>query len=49
MVKLLDKVRGHDELEVILNKVGVDLEDVTESFELLDRFKLAIEFNEKKV
>lgn len=47
VVKLLDKVRGHDELEVLLNKVGPDSED--ESYELLSRLKLAIQYNEKKV
>ncbi|XP_067652080.1 short transient receptor potential channel 7-like isoform X1 [Haliotis asinina] len=46
VVKLLDKVRGHDELEVLLNKVGSDSED--ESYELLSRLKLAIQYNEKK-
>lgn len=47
MVKLLDKVRGHDELEILLNKTGRASDE--ESYELLDRLKLAIQYNEKKV
>ena len=47
VVKLLDKVRGHDELEILLNKTGRASEE--ESYELLDRLKLAIQYNEKKV
>ncbi|XP_071173975.1 short transient receptor potential channel 7-like [Mytilus edulis] len=46
LVKLLDKVRGHDELEILLNKKGRDSDD--ESYELLSRLKLAIHYNEKK-
>ncbi|XP_069113153.1 short transient receptor potential channel 7-like isoform X2 [Argopecten irradians] len=46
VVKLLDKVRGHDELEKLLNKKGPDCEDDT--YELLARLKLAIHYNEKK-
>ena len=47
IVKLLDKVRGHDELEILLNKKGRDSDD--ETYELLSRLKLAIHYNEKKV
>lgn len=47
VVKLLDKVRGHDELEILLNKTGRASDE--ESYELLDRLKLAIQYNEKKV
>ena len=47
IVKLLDKVRGHDELEILLNKKGRDSDD--ETYELLSRLKLAIQYNEKKV
>ncbi|XP_029640463.1 short transient receptor potential channel 3 [Octopus sinensis] len=46
VVKLLDKVRGHDELEILLNKSGQSSED--ETYELLSRLKMAIQFNEKK-
>ena len=47
VVKLLDKVRGHDELEIVINKTGRDSE--IETYERLSRFKLAIRYNEKKV
>ena len=47
VVKLLDKVRGHDELEMVINKTGRDSE--VETYERLARFKLAIRYNEKKV
>ena len=47
VVKLLDKVRGHDELEIVINKTGRDSE--LETYERLSRFKLAIRYNEKKV
>ncbi|KAJ8303131.1 hypothetical protein KUTeg_019527 [Tegillarca granosa] len=46
VVKLVDKVRGHDELEILLNKKGRDSDD--ETYELLARLKLAIHYNEKK-
>ncbi|KAL5021904.1 hypothetical protein ScPMuIL_001059, partial [Solemya velum] len=46
VVKLLDKLRGHDELEILLNKTGRDSE--VETYELLSRLKLAITYNEKK-
>lgn len=46
VVKLLDKVRGHDELEILLNKTGRASDE--ESYELLDRLKLAIQYNEKR-
>ncbi|XP_046361820.2 short transient receptor potential channel 3-like [Haliotis rufescens] len=48
VVKLLDKVRCHDELEVILNKVAGEDEEEEETFAPLERIHLAIEFNEKK-
>ncbi|XP_067652087.1 short transient receptor potential channel 7-like [Haliotis asinina] len=48
VVKLLDKVRCHDELEVILNKVVSEDDDEEETFAPLERIHLAIEFNEKK-
>ena len=47
MVKLLDKIRGHDELQVLLNKTGANSEQ--ETYELLARLKLAIRYREKKV
>ncbi|XP_076470578.1 short transient receptor potential channel 7-like isoform X3 [Babylonia areolata] len=46
VVKLLDKIRGHDELQVLLNKTGADSEQ--ETYELLARLKLAIRYREKK-
>ncbi|KAL4235161.1 anthranilate synthase component II [Mactra antiquata] len=46
VVKLLDKVRGHDELEVLINKTGRDSEQ--ETYERLARLKLAIQYSEKK-
>ncbi|KAH3777181.1 short transient receptor potential channel 7-like [Dreissena polymorpha] len=46
VVQLLDKVRGHDELEILINKTGRDSE--TESYSQLARLKLAIQYNEKK-
>jgi hypothetical protein len=47
VVKLLDKVRGHDELEKLINKKRRDPHD--ESYDLLARLHLAIQCNEKKV
>ena len=47
VVKLLDKIRGHDELEILLNKTGADSSD--ESYKMLARLKMAIRYNEKKV
>ncbi|ESO82714.1 hypothetical protein LOTGIDRAFT_108754, partial [Lottia gigantea] len=46
VVKLLDKVRGHEELELILNKTGTNSEE--ETYEALARLNLAIKYNEKK-
>ena len=46
-MKLLDKVRGHDELEILINKTGRDSD--LETYERLARFKLALQYNEKKV
>ena len=46
-MKLLDKVRGHDELEILINKTGRDSDQ--ETYERLARFKLALQYNEKKV
>ena len=46
-VSLLDKVRGHDELELVINKAGRDADD--ETYERLARFKMAIKYKEKKV
>lgn len=47
VVKLLDKVRGHDELEKLINKKRRDPRD--ESYDLLARLQMAIQCNEKKV
>lgn len=47
VVKLLDKVRGHDELEKLINKKRRDPTD--ESYALLARLQMAIQCNEKKV
>ncbi|XP_045191556.2 short transient receptor potential channel 7-like isoform X1 [Mercenaria mercenaria] len=46
VVKLLDKVRGHDELAILLDKTGRDSE--VETYERLARLKLAIQYSEKK-
>ncbi|XP_052674210.1 short transient receptor potential channel 7-like [Crassostrea angulata] len=46
VVKLLDKVRGHDELEKLINKKRRDPRD--ESYDLLARLQMAIQCNEKK-
>ena len=45
-VRLLDNVRGRDELEIVLNKVGKENE---ENFILLGRFDLAIKYGEMDV
>ena len=45
-VKLLDKVRGNEELDLLLN-VGYDSQPHPE--EKLARFKLALEYKEKRV
>lgn len=47
VVRLLDKVRGHDELEKLLNKKKREPDD--ETYEQLSRLKLAIHYSEKKV
>jgi len=47
VVQLLDKVRGHDELEKLIDKTGQDSDK--ETYERLARLKLAIQYNEKKV
>lgn len=47
VVRLLDKVRGHDELEKLLNKRKREPDD--ETYEQLSRLKLAIHYSEKKV
>nr|XP_034338793.1 short transient receptor potential channel 3-like isoform X1 [Crassostrea gigas] len=46
VVRLLDKVRGHDELEKLLNKRKREPDD--ETYEQLSRLKLAIHYSEKK-
>ncbi|KAK3600930.1 hypothetical protein CHS0354_004139 [Potamilus streckersoni] len=46
VVKLLDKVRGHDELQVLIDKTGRDSHQ--ETYERLARLKLAIQYNEMK-
>ncbi|XP_062570970.1 short transient receptor potential channel 7-like [Saccostrea cucullata] len=46
VVRLLDKVRGHDELEKLINKKRRDPQD--ESYDLLARLQIAIQCNEKK-
>ena len=47
VVKLLDHVRGNDELDIILNEEG-DVPDLQEHGKL-SRLKLALKFNEKHV
>lgn len=47
VVKLIDHVRGNDELDIILNE-GVDGHGV-DSHGKLSRLKLALKFNEKQV
>ena len=44
VARLLDNVRGHEELEILLNKTGLPHE---EKFENLARFNLAIQYSEK--
>ena len=46
VVKLLDRVRTQDELELVLNKAG---EPVEERYSSLARLKLAVQYKEKKV
>ena len=46
-MKLLDHVRGNDELDIILNEEG-DVPDLQEHGKLT-RLKLALKFNEKHV
>lgn len=46
MCKLLNNVRGRDELEIVLNKTGKEAE---EKYERLARLDLAIKFEEKPV
>jgi len=45
-VKLLDKVRGHNELDCVLGKTGKESE---EKYVLLARLYLAIKYEEKPV
>lgn len=45
-VKLLDKVRGHRELDCVLGKTGKETE---EKYVLLARLYLAIKYEEKPV
>jgi hypothetical protein len=45
-VKLINNVRGRDELEIILDKTGKESE---EKYERLARIDLAIRFQEKPV
>jgi hypothetical protein len=45
-VKLLDKVRGHKELDCVLGKTGKESE---EKYVLLARLYLAIKYEEKPV
>ena len=47
MVKLIDHVRGNDELDIILNE-GVDGHGM-DNHGKLTRLKLALKFNEKQV
>jgi hypothetical protein len=44
--KLLNNVRGHEELEILLNKTGKETE---ERYERLARLDLAIRYKEKHV
>lgn len=44
VTRLLDNVRGHEELEIVLNKTGRPYE---EKYENLARFDLAIQYQEK--
>ena len=45
-VKLLNNVRGRDELDIVLNKTGKEKE---EKYEKLARLDLALRFQEKPV
>ena len=45
-VKLLNNVRGRDELDIVLNKTGKEKE---EKYEQLARLDLALKFQEKPV
>ena len=44
--KLLNNVRGHDELDIVLNKTGKETE---EKYNRLARFDLAIKYSQKSV
>ena len=44
VTRLLDNVRGHEELEIVLNKTGLPNE---EKYDNLARFDLAIQYEEK--
>ena len=44
--RLLNNVRGRDELEIVLNKTGKEVE---EKYERLARLDLAIKYEEKPV
>jgi len=44
VARLLDNVRGYEELEIVLNKTGRPNE---EKYEILSRFDLAIQYKEK--
>lgn len=44
VTRLLDNVRGHEELEIVLNKTGLPNE---EKYENLARFDLALQYEEK--
>jgi hypothetical protein len=45
-VKLLNKIRGRDELDIVLNKTG---KEAKEKYQQLARLDLAIRFQEKHV
>ena len=46
VVKLLDRVRTQEELELVLNKTG---KARSEKYSTLARFNLALQYDEKKV
>ena len=48
---VLDKVKGHNEREILINKTGrdSDRDSDLETYDWLSRFKLAICYNDKKV
>ena len=46
VVKILDRVRTHDELELVLNKTGKPSE---EKYSTLARLKLAVQYGQKRV